>query len=263
MIKLELSFIQLLKSFILRNELIGKYYSRKYGNSKLSLDYILEKILFILKTGISWRYIHSHWETIYWHFRRFITNHIFSDLFHFLRNKYIKLIKPSIQLIDTTFILNKLGHSCIARNKLFKNKNCNKISAITDVNGIPLSVLFNSGNVHDLSFLNGHFSDLIIVNKKYIHTNIKLLADKGYTSYSKKLLSKKFNYNLIVPPKSNMKQQKFYYKKLYKKRIFVEHFFQKLKLFRRIMIRYDKLISSFETFTFMATSFIIFRKLNQ
>ena len=67
--------------------------------------------------------------------------------------------------------MNKYGKNKIARNKWFKNKNCNmqclhsarkkvfflcKISIITDVNGIPLSVLINKGTVHDLSFINGH-----------------------------------------------------------------------------------------------------------
>jgi hypothetical protein len=42
--------------------------------------------------------------------------------------------------MDSTFISNKYGSNKIARNKFFKNKNCNKISLVTDINGVPLSV---------------------------------------------------------------------------------------------------------------------------
>jgi len=49
-----------------------------------------------------------------------------------LRNEYFYSNNSNIHLIDSTFILNKFGHNKIKRNKYFKNKNCNKISIITD-----------------------------------------------------------------------------------------------------------------------------------
>jgi hypothetical protein len=62
--------------------------------------------------------------------------------------------------------MNKYGINKMAKNKFFKNKNCNKISIITDVNGISLSVLINKGTLHDIKFLDGHFKDLIYINKQ-------------------------------------------------------------------------------------------------
>ena len=59
-----------------------------------------------------------------------------------------------------------------------------------------------------------------------------------------------------------MKDDPTFDKELYRKRIHVEHSFQKLKVFKRIQIRYDSLITSFSSFIFLATSQIIYKKLN-
>src|SRR3989344_1184043 len=48
--------------------------------------------------------------------------------------------------------------------RYFKNKNCNKISILTDIKGIPLSIFFNSGNVHDISFVKKHINDVYYIN---------------------------------------------------------------------------------------------------
>lgn len=169
------------------------------------LDDIINDIIYVLKTGVSWRSIRTHidYRTLYFHFKRFVKHDIFSRLFKKIRNKYINNNISDTYIIDSSFIMNICGKNKISRNKFFKNKNCNKISLITDDNGIPLSVLVNKGTVHDITFINKHYNDLIIFSKK---NNIKkyLLADKAYESkkYRTKLL--KYNYNLMVPKKKRI-----------------------------------------------------------
>jgi transposase len=67
------------------------------------------------------------------------------------------------------------------------------------------------------------------------------------------------NYNLVYPPKKNMKNVIPINKKLYKQRIRVEHSMQKLKLFKRIQLRYDSSILSYSSFVFLALSIMIHR----
>ncbi len=81
-----------------------------------------------------------------------------------MRNTYFANNKTNIKIIDSTFIMNKYGKNIKAINKYFKNKNCNKISILTDIKGIPLSILFNSGNVHDISFVKKHINDVYYIN---------------------------------------------------------------------------------------------------
>lgn len=255
------SFKELIKKFILEHRTLKKFYCKSYPNSKYSLDTIIEDILFVLKSGVSWRDSRSviHWQSLFWHFQRFTKFNIFGSIFHQLRKSYSSKNSIGLQIIDSTFILNKFGKNKIARNKFFRNKNCNKISVVSDSNGIPLSVLIKSGNHHDLSFIGNHISDLRILTKKY--KSVTLLADKGYVSQKIKnsLILKK--YNLVYPNKKNMKKVTPIDRNLYKKRINIEHTFQKLKLFKRILCRYDSFISSYYSFVLLACSFLIFRKL--
>lgn len=114
----------------------------------------------------------------------------------------------------------------MARNKFFKNKNCNKVSLITDINGIPLSVLLDCGNVHDLHFVEKHIKDLYLLQNK----KNTLIGDKGYVSKKLKDTLINNNYNLVYPLKKNMKGTNEIDKNIYKKRIHIEHTFQKLTL---------------------------------
>ena len=265
MININISFKKYLKNIILTNNKINKYYINKFPNSKYNLDDILDGILFILKTGISWRDSTSmiNWNSLYFHFKRFVDNDIFKKMFLKLRKKYIDSCDEkhlNIQIVDSSFIMNKFGKDNIARNKFFKNKNCNKISLITDINGIPLSVLVNTGNVHDLSFIDKHMKDIVIINKKNKTSHI-LLADKAYESKKVRNDIINYNYTLMIPKKSNMKINYPFDKNIYKKRLFVEHTFQKLKIFRRIAIRYDSLLKNYKAFLFLGVSSLIFKNI--
>lgn len=73
------SFLDLLKVTILQDVNIGHFYKKKHPNSKYNLIDILNEILFVLKTGISWRNLRSiiDWKSIYFHFQRFIHYNIF------------------------------------------------------------------------------------------------------------------------------------------------------------------------------------------
>lgn len=254
-------FCDYLKTIILDNPNIGKFYSKKHPNSKYSLDNILNDILYVLKTGISWRDLKSSikWNTVYFHFKRFSKFNIFKHIFLKFRNIYFSNNNTNIQLIDSTFVMNKYGKTDVARNIWFKNKKCNKVSLLTDSKGVPLSVLVKSGNIHDIHFVEQHINDVHLLNTS---NKIKLLADKAYESKHLRSKIKTFNYFMMIPKKSNAKITYPFNKNTYKKRIFVEHSFQKLKNFRRISTRYDSLLSSYFTFLYLALSQILFKKIS-
>ena len=88
--KLNISIIEIIKKIILQNQNLSPYYSHKFPNSKYELDNILTEIIYVLKTGISWRNLRSNinYNTLFWHFNRFTSNNIFRDAFYYLRNIY-------------------------------------------------------------------------------------------------------------------------------------------------------------------------------
>lgn len=52
----------------------------------------------------------------------------------------------------------------------------------------------------------------------------------------------------VIPSRKNRKVQRKYYEEIYKNRNRIERFFNRLKNFRRIATRYDKLVLSFISF---------------
>ena len=74
---------------------------------------------------------------------------------------------------------------------------------------------------------------------------LELLADKGYDTNEFRFSLKKQGTKPIIPGKSNRKKRIRYDKEKYKKRNVVERCFCRLKDFRRIATRYDKLARNY------------------
>ncbi|MEG2728679.1 MAG: transposase, partial [Mucinivorans sp.] len=90
--------------------------------------------------------------------------------------------------------------------------------------------------------------------KKKIH----LAMDKGYEDDTTRQLVKDKGFKPLVPPKSNRKTPWTYNKKSYKRRNKVERLFRRLKSFRRVCTRYEKLDVMYLAFLNLA---LIFDKL--
>jgi transposase len=73
----------------------------------------------------------------------------------------------------------------------------------------------------------------------------ELLADKGYDTDAIRAYLKKQGIKAVIPGKSNRKKKIRHDKKAYKQRNVVERCFFRLKDFRRIATRYDKLAQNY------------------
>ena len=69
--------------------------------------------------------------------------------------------------------------------------------------------------------------------------------DRTYGNDKTIALAKAHGFHPVVPPKKNRKSPWFYDKQLYKQRNLIERFFFRLKRFRKVFTRYDKLDSIF------------------
>ena len=76
--------------------------------------------------------------------------------------------------------------------------------------------------------------------------------DRTYEGDETSALAMELGYRPVVPPKSNRKNPWDYDKQLYKQRNQVERLFRRLKRFRRIFTRYDKLDIIFLAFVYFA-----------
>ena len=84
-----------------------------------------------------------------------------------------------------------------------------------------------------------------------------LLGDKAYGTKEILAYIREHGATVVIPPKSNTKEPWPVDYCLYKERHLVECFFQKIKWFRRIATRYDKLGASFLAFVYLAAIAIL------
>ena len=88
---------------------------------------------------------------------------------------------------------------------------------------------------------------------------ISLLMDRAYEGDNTRDTALELGYSLCVPPKSNRKETWGYDQQLYKRRNEIERLFRRLKAFRRIFTRYDKLDCVFLAFIYLALIFDLLR----
>jgi putative transposase len=112
-----------------------------------------------------------------------------------------------------------------------------KIHAIADAKGRLLSLALTRGEAHDCPAA----EPLIERTKKAK----KFLADKAYDSAELRKMLKKRGTKPVILNKRNRKQPFSFSKKAYKARHLIENAFCRLKDFRRIATRYDRLAINF------------------
>jgi transposase len=120
-----------------------------------------------------------------------------------------------------------------------------KIHATCDALGNPIRFLLSPGERSDYT------KALDLIEGFDLQ---KLLADKGYDAQY--IIDYVGENKAVIPPRSLRKVQRNYDIDLYKERNLIERMFNKLKHFRRVATRYDKLASSFLSFIHLAASLI-------
>jgi putative transposase len=118
-----------------------------------------------------------------------------------------------------------------------------KIHAATEALGLPVRLIGSPGQRNDIAFahdlIDGFNADAAIGDNGYdADPLVDRIAEAGT--------------EVVIPPKRNRKIQRPYDTDLYKERNRIERFFNKLKQFRRVATRYDKLLANFIGFVKLA-----------
>ena len=118
-----------------------------------------------------------------------------------------------------------------------------KIHAAGDALGNPVRLIGSPGQRNDIAFahelVDGFAADATI-------------ADKGYDADHLCDRITETGGEVVIPPKRNRTVKRSYDADLYKERNIIERFFNKLKQFRRVATRYDKLLTNFMGFVKLA-----------
>ena len=112
-----------------------------------------------------------------------------------------------------------------------------KIHTLVDALGNPVAFLLTPGQAHDLEGADA------LLPQMQADT---LVADKAFDADERVIEPlRAAGKNLVIPPKSNRKDQRTFDKEMYKARHLIENFYCKLKKYRAIATRYDKTARNF------------------
>ena len=116
-----------------------------------------------------------------------------------------------------------------------------------DALGNPLRLILSAGQIADID----HAADLIAG----IPADA-IIADKGYDADALIQVIRASAAQAVIPPRSNRKELRQYDTHMYKDRNLIERFFARIKQFRRIATRYDKLARSYMAFLHLVCTFV-------
>ncbi len=108
---------------------------------------------------------------------------------------------------------------------------------MTDVIGRPFRFLLTPGNIHDVTAAPELLAHL--QRARYV------LGDKGYDSDALRAMIRQQGARPVIPGKSNRRRKIPLDKDRYRSRHLIENAFCRLKDFRRVATRYDKLALNF------------------
>lgn len=211
----------------------------KRGRPSKSNRLMLNAMVWIARSGAPWRGLPERfgpWETVYSRFRKWIEDGFLDNIFRIL-SMDAELSEVSID----ASIVQAHQHSAGARkgsppNEIGHSRGgpSTKIHAAVDAYGYPVYIMISEGQRNDINFA-------IPVLE---HINIEgsnVLADRGYDS--NKFIDYIYSQGgePTIPSRKGAKFERLCDWWLYKERHLVEKLFLKLKSYRRIATRYDKL----------------------
>lgn len=125
-----------------------------------------------------------------------------------------------------------------------------KIHLIVDALGNPLRFILTPGQRHDVTQV-----EALIDSYEFE----RFTADTAFDADWLRELLAENGVQVVIPPRSNRTEQIDYDKHLYKERHLVECFINKIKWYRRIFTRFDKLARRYSAFLHFAAALIWLR----
>ena len=181
-----------------------------------------------------------------------------------------QLINPEVLGLDSTSVkvhpdatgaLKKRGPQAIGRSRAGLNTKIHMVAA-----SARSAVIFalSPGQDHDAP----HGRELLKKmgprkkEKKAEQLQLFLVADRAYEETQTRQLALALGYTPVIPPRSNRRHPWEYNREIYKRRNEVERLFRRLKGYRRIFTRYDKLDVIFLAFITLALIHDTLRNVN-
>ena len=125
-----------------------------------------------------------------------------------------------------------------------------KIHIAVDALGNPLRLILTAGQESDVT------QGALLIKDLAAQA---VIADKGYDSDELVTIITQQQAQAVIPPRSNRKEQREYDRHLYRERHLVECFINKIKHYRRVFSRFEKLSKNFLGFLSFVSALVWLR----
>ena len=218
---------------------------RQRGNVSLSNLTVLNAILYVAEQGCKWRGLprrFGNWHTIYTRMNRWSKNGVLDAVFEKLQREQLVRIRVEAVSMDSTIVkvhpdgtgaLKKNGPQAIGKSRGGWSTKVHLVAANART---AITFGLSPGQAHDA--VQGR--DLL-AGLGPLPEPLPLLMDSAYEDDQTRQLALDFGWIPVVPPRKTRLQPWEYDRLLYRRRNEVERLFRRLKGFRRIFSRFDKL----------------------
>jgi transposase len=222
------------------------------GRSGANNRLFIEAVLWIARTGSPWRDLPAAfgpWNSIYVRFARWADKNVWKNIFAVLRED----ADFEEVFIDSTIVRAHQHAAGAAKNKGEQALGRSRGGLTTKIHACVEGL----GQLAHFTLTGGQVAD--ITQAQTLIEQMQpgaVLADKAYDADALLAYIEGKDAKAVIPPKTNRKNQRAFDKHQYRHRNLIERFFAKLKQFRRVATRYDKLDSRFASFIALAASVI-------
>jgi transposase len=212
----------------------------------------IEAVLWRLRTGSPWRDLPTElgsWSTNYNFFNHWSKRDCWKSIFEALRGE----VDDEWNFLDSSAVkAHADAHGAHGRDKaaqaIGKSRGgwTSKLHARCDAHGNLIEIIATGGNVSDYTV-----APALIENSNAEY----LIADKGYDSKTIRDAANARGISDQIPTRScNPRPNGHFDAHLYRSRHLVENFFCRIKRYRAIATRYDKLVRNFLSFVYIAAA---------
>lgn len=202
----------------------------------------------MLTEGCSWRAIdrpEASWNSVYQYYRRWCKTALWEKLLAQLGHEAAGMLR----FLNSTHVkvhcdgANPAGGQEAQAMGRTKGGLNTKLHVVVDNKARPVVVVLSAGNEADITLAPEVIEGLACGC---------VVADKAYDSNAFRALIADMGSQTCIPPRASRIEPIPSSKHTYKKRHRVENFFQKIKRYRRVATRYDKLVETYFGFVLLA-----------